>query len=156
MGKYSYLPADYLKNGYFHSDAKCVKKIRNDLLGETAMMIVKRLMESKKNKKGELNNHQLRKFFDHCRSIETKLRLCGKESEAEKYEFIETDVKKLAVYAKYAARVTHGREKIPDVFIEFISANVETIKCTDDFKAFMDHFEAAVAFYAYENPRAFK
>jgi len=87
-----------------------------------------------------LNMSQLRRFFNHCREIERRLR-----SQQTTWEEERTNVAKLAAFAADAA----GKKKIPSSFREFLDKNVERSRTQKDFlDGFMEHFEALVGFSA--------
>ena len=141
MEQHSSLPRDYLKDGYFDKGSELKDKMKNELLLTTAQFIADNIKISKP----ELRNHQLRRFFDYCRNIENRLKLNNDD-----YARVETDVVKLVALAADA----HSKKKIPRIFYHFISENVRSINGHgENFKAFMQHFEAVVAFYAFLNPK---
>lgn len=87
-----------------------------------------------------LTMHQIRRFFQHCRAIEARLR--GKTSswEVEEAAFRQLDV---------AAADALGKSppKIPESFHDFIKINVAAVKNEQDFlKGFIPLFEALVGF----------
>ena len=87
-----------------------------------------------------LKMHQLRRFFNHCRQIDRRLR--GKQTS---WEQEVANIAKLSGFAADAA----GKSKIPREFREFLDRNVERVHSEKDFVAgFMQHFEALVAFSA--------
>jgi CRISPR type III-A-associated protein Csm2 len=87
-----------------------------------------------------LTAHQIRRFFQHCRAIEAKLRAKTSTWAAEEAAFRQLDV---------AAADAFGKKppKIPEMFHEFIKSNVAAVKNEKDFlKGFLPHFEALVGF----------
>lgn len=87
-----------------------------------------------------LTMHQIRRFFQHCRAIEAKLRAETSTWEAEEAAFRQLDV---------AAADAFGKKppKIPKLFHDFIKSNVTAVKTKQDFlKGFLPHFEALVGF----------
>jgi CRISPR type III-A-associated protein Csm2 len=90
------------------------------------------------NAKPPLTAHQLRRFFQHCRAIEAKLRAKTSTWAAEEPAFRQLDV---------AAADASGKNKIPQLFHDFIQYNVAAVKNEKDFlKGFLPHFEALVGF----------
>jgi CRISPR type III-A-associated protein Csm2 len=90
----------------------------------------------------KLNMAQLRRFFNHCREIERRLR-----SKQTTWEEERTNVAKLAAFAADAAG--KSPPKIPRSFLDFIDRNVGAVRTERDFlDGFMEHFEALVGFSA--------
>lgn len=120
---------DYLKDGYF--DAKgClrIEYVSRDKVEPLAQQM-----------KG-LTKHQIRRYFGHCRAIETRLKSGGVSWAA-----VWPEVKKLDVAAADGA--SKQPPKIPEHFHKFIRRNVDKIKTKEDFlKGFLPHFEALVGF----------
>jgi CRISPR type III-A-associated protein Csm2 len=87
-----------------------------------------------------LTMHQIRRFFQHCRAIEAKLRAKTSTWEAEEAAFRHLDVAAADAFGK-------SPRKIPELFHEFIKRNVAAVKNEKDFlKGFLPHFEALVGF----------
>jgi CRISPR type III-A-associated protein Csm2 len=85
-----------------------------------------------------LTSNQLRKFFQHCRAIEARLRAGSSTWDCEKAVFMKLD---------FAAADALGKTKIPETFHDFISRNVQAVKTKEDFlDGFLPHFEALVGF----------
>ncbi len=98
------------------------------------------LAEEMSKAKPPLTIHQVRRFFQHCRAIEAKLRANTSTWAAEEAAFRQLDV---------AAADAFGKEqpKIPQMFHDFIQSNVAAVKNETDFlKGFLPHFEALVGF----------
>jgi len=91
----------------------------------------------------DLSAHQIRRYFGHCRALETRLKAPGVA-----WESVWPEVKKLDVAAADGAAEKPGRSaKIPALFRDFIRRNVDKIKCQKDFlQGFLPHFEALVGF----------
>ncbi|SRR5260370_31347350 len=91
--------------------------------------------------------HQVRRFFQHCRAIEAKLRANASTPEllqaawaAEQSAFRQLDIVAADAFAK-------SPPKIPGLFHDFIQSNVAAVKNEKDFlKGFLPHFEALVGF----------
>jgi CRISPR type III-A-associated protein Csm2 len=87
-----------------------------------------------------LTNHQVRRFFQHCRAIEAKLRAKTSTWAAEEAAFRQLDVAAADAFGKTP-------RKIPELFHDFIKSNVAAVKNEKDFlKGFLPHFEALVGF----------
>lgn len=121
----------YLKDGYFTQEGNT----RRELLDREKFHPVLEDLSS-----NGLTNHQLRRFFQHCRAIETRLR-SGKATWGQLApDFLKID----AVAADAAGKMP---PKIPGLFHDFIERNVRIVRNEKDFtEGFMRHFEALVGF----------
>jgi CRISPR type III-A-associated protein Csm2 len=120
---------DYLKGGYFDTGG-CLK----------VEYVSRERVEPLAQKMSSLTIHQIRRYFSHCRAIETRLRSVGAA-----WESLWPEVKRLDVAAADGA--AKQPPKIPPLFHDFIRRNVDKIKTKDDFlKGFLPHFEALVGF----------
>ena len=104
------------------------------------------LAEELRNAETKIAKGQLRRFFDHCRRIESRL----KKDDGESWERVAADFEMLCVYAQDARPKTQ-REKIPAEFQIFIEDSVRLVKAAPDRKGFflerfMPYFEAVVGF----------
>ncbi|MBI3462701.1 MAG: type III-A CRISPR-associated protein Csm2 [Planctomycetes bacterium] len=87
-----------------------------------------------------LTPHQIRRFFQHCRAIEAKLRAMTSTWAAEEAAFRLLDAAAADAFGK-------NPPKIPELFHDFIKSNVAAVKNEKDFlKGFLPHFEALVGF----------
>ncbi len=127
---------DYLKSGYF--DEK--KNLWPELVSRAR---VEPLAKAMKYSKPELTSSQARRFFQHCRAIEARLRDPEKSSwEQERGTFMMLDIAASDALGK-------STSKIPRLFHDFIQRNVKAVKNGDDFrKGFLPHFEALIGFGA--------
>ena len=92
------------------------------------------------NAQPALTTHQVRRFFQHCRAIEAKLRAKTSTWAAEEAAFRMLDVAAADALGKWP-------KKVPDLFHDFIKSNVAAVKNEKDFlKGFLPHFEALVGF----------
>jgi CRISPR type III-A-associated protein Csm2 len=92
------------------------------------------------NAQPALTVHQVRRFFQHCRAIEAKLRAKASTWAAEEAAFRMLDVAGADAFGK-------SQPKIPELFHDFIKSNVAAVKNEKDFlKGFLPHFEALVGF----------
>ena len=87
-----------------------------------------------------LTSHQVRRFFQHCRAIEARLRAKTSTWECELTEFKKLDVAVADAFGK-------SPPKVPPIFRDFIQKNVAAVKTEKDFlDGFLPHFEALVGF----------
>lgn len=87
-----------------------------------------------------LTIHQVRRYFGHCRAIETRLKSGGAS-----WSCACLEVKRLDVAAADGA--AKQPPKIPILFHDFIRRNVDVIKTEKDFlRGFLPHFEALIGF----------
>ncbi len=124
------LPEGYLKNGYFDPSGHLLEKYVVDWAEEIAKKLGRGSPDMKK--------HQLRRFYNHVKSLERKLELCGD------YNAINKDLKMLISYAVNASSATPP--KVPKLFEEFIRKNLEVVRDQKSFHAFLEHFQAVVGF----------
>lgn len=137
------LPKDYLRSGYLNEKGN----IYRELLGEVAQNVAKALAAARP----ELTNGQFRRFFDHARMIEQRLSmLSSDQSDNDKWDTVAGELEKLKAFAAEAK----AKSKVPPIFYEFITINVNaTQKITDFRKGFMEHMQAVLAFHYYEKPK---
>jgi CRISPR type III-A-associated protein Csm2 len=127
----------YLKGGYFDGSGN----LRIELVSRNPMEEVAKEMAKARP---ALKTHQLRRYFGHCRSVESRLLATPEPRDWAEHA---PDVKKLDIAAADGAG--KSEPKIPRLFGEFIRRNTETVKNEKDFlKGFLPHFEALVAFGA--------
>lgn len=96
------------------------------------------------NANPRLTTGQIRRFFNHCREIERRLKVDG-----EIWPRVAADFQSLSAHAQYAA----SSHKIPQGFQQFIDLNVNRVVSSEDPRAafldgFVPHFEALVGFGA--------
>ncbi len=124
---------NYLQGGYFDSNGD----LRPEYVARAQVEPLVRAMSSAQPK---LTSHQVRRFFQHCRAIEARLKARTSSWGAEL-----TQVKKLDVAA--ADAYGKSQRKIPALFHDFIRENVAMVKTESDFlNGFLRHFEALVGF----------
>ncbi len=98
------------------------------------------IAEDLANARPPLTVHQVRRFFQHCRAIEAKLRAKASTWAAEEAAFRQLDVAAADAFGK-------APPKISRLFHDFIMSNVAAVKNEKDFlKGFLPHFEALVGF----------
>lgn len=119
----------YLEGGYFDADG-CLK----------VEYVSRERVEPLAKRMSSLTTHQIRRYFGHCRAIETRLKSGGAS-----WESLWPEVKRLDVAAADGA--SKKPPKIPSLFHDFIRRNVDKIKTKNDFlNGFLPHFEALVGF----------
>jgi CRISPR type III-A-associated protein Csm2 len=123
------LPVGYLANGYFNPQSNLLENFITFWADEIARKLGQASPDMKK--------HQLRRFYNHVKSLERKLDLSD-------YESINNDLKMLIPYATSAANVSPP--KIPRLFEEFIRKNLALVKDSKSFHAFLRHFECIVCY----------
>lgn len=135
----------YLEGGYFDADgnlrieyvSRCIPA--DELLPERQQHGVESLVRAMANADPKLTSHQLRRFFGHCRAIETKLKT------GTPWRQIRPQFERLNI----AASDGYGKQprKIPGLFFNLIQRNVAAVTTEKDFLAgFLPHFEALVGF----------
>lgn len=137
----------YLQGGYFDGrDKKDHPKLKLEYVSREK---VEPLVAEMSNARPPLNMHQLRRFFQHCRMIEAKLRQGVSTWEAEKANFALLDSAAADAYGKRQDDFRSEPKKIPRLFHDFIKRNVKAVETEEDFiKGFLLHFEALVGFGA--------
>ena len=90
----------------------------------------------------KLTRGQVRRFFNHCRDIERRLKV-GAQSWAQ----VSANFESLCFHAQYAKEAG----KIPDEFRKIIDENVKRVTSSEDpetafLNGFLPHFEALVGF----------
>lgn len=123
------LPDGYLANGYFSPEGN----LSENFILVWAEDIARKLGQTTP----DMKKHQLRRFYNHVKSLERKLDLSD-------YDSINNDLKMLIPYATNAAN--SSPMKIPKLFEEFIRKNLMIVKDSKSFHAFLQHFEAIVGF----------
>lgn len=119
----------YLQGGYFDADG-CLK----------VEYVSRDRIEPLVRGMARLTVHQIRRYFGHCRAIETRLKSAGAS-----WASVWPEVKKLDIAAADGA--AKQPPKIPGLFHDFIRRNVDAIKSEEDFlRGFLPHFEALVGF----------
>ncbi|MBI4540732.1 MAG: type III-A CRISPR-associated protein Csm2 [Gemmatimonadetes bacterium] len=127
--------ADYLKDGYFDSNGHLrIEYVQRDRVEPLARTMCQA--------SPPLTTGQLRRFFQHCRAIEARLK--GRRSSWDRER---RHVALLDAAAQDA--VGKSPRKIPELFFDFISRNIQTVRTEADFlEGFLPHFEALVGFGA--------
>ena len=124
---------NYLQGGYFDDDGN----LRIELVARAR---IEPLADAMSQARPPLTMHQIRRFFQHCRAIEAKIRAKSSSWAAEQASFLYLD----AAAADAAAK---SPKRIPALFHDFIERNVAAVKTEKDFlKGFLPHFEALIGF----------
>jgi CRISPR type III-A-associated protein Csm2 len=130
----------YLNDGYFDSKGN----LNDDLVRRKRVeaLVQEMARDCRDRNDPKLVNHQLRRFFQHARAIEARLK-AGRTTWAEEAAaFAMLDVAAADAYGKTS-------KKIPRLFHDFIKRNVSAVKTEKDFlRGFLPHFEALVGFGA--------
>jgi CRISPR type III-A-associated protein Csm2 len=124
------LPEGYMAKGYFDGKGNLFE----DYVVKWAEEIARRLGQGAP----DMKRHQLRRFYNHVKTIERKLELAGD------YDAINKDLKMLISHVSSAASASPA--KVPRLFEEFIRTNVTSVKDDRTFQGFIDHFQAVVGF----------
>jgi CRISPR-associated protein Csm2 len=133
-GSFEPLPEGYLSKGYFDENGD----LRPELVIGSAESVAKAFGS-------KFPNHQLRRYYNHAKEIETRLET------GTPFHALLPDILKLIPFVSEAK----GKNKVPDSFFNFIKKNIELVKDEKAFvKGFMVHFEAVVAYFTYIYPRA--
>ena len=125
----------YLEKGYFDDGGNLL----SDYVARNRIIPLVRAMSQGQP---QLTMHQVRRFFQHCRAIEARLRARVSTWPAEESIFRKIDVAASDAFGK-------STRKIPKLFHDFVQRNVAVVRTERDFlKGFLPHFEALVGFGA--------
>lgn len=123
------LPAGYLEGGYFTPAGA----LRRELLTDWAEQIAQAVAMAP----ADPTAHQLRAFQNHVKRAVAALKF-GKRP----IERVLNEIQKLKPFA--AARA--ARRKVPDLFRQFLEANVDRVTDEKTLLAFSEHFQAVAAY----------
>jgi CRISPR-associated protein Csm2 len=129
------LPPEYidkLEKGYFDSSGCLWEEFITTMASDIA-----------KSFGAKLKNHQLRRFYGHIKAADNRLKM------TKDWDCVKLDVKKLSSFVSEAK----GKDKVPESFYKFIDANIKKIEKQKDFEAFVEHFQAIVAYFTYHYPK---
>lgn len=129
---------DYLKGGYFDEQGNLrIEYVCRDKVEP----LVRTMCEDRVG----LTTHQVRRYFGHCRALETRLKGLSEEQMETRWKQVHPEVKKLDIAAADGA--AKQPPKIPPLFHDFIQRNVAAVRNHRDFlRGFLPHFEALVGF----------
>ncbi len=126
--------SDILRRGGYFDPAG---NLRNEFVSRDRIVSI---AEDMSRATPPLTMHQIRRFFQHCRAIEAKVRAGTSTWPAEEAAFRQLDVAAADAFGK-------SPPKIPKLFHDFIKSNVAAVNNEKDFlKGFLPHFEALVGF----------
>lgn len=129
---------NYLNGGYFDTDG-C---LRLEYVSRERMEPLANAMASAYPK---LSMTQVRRFFGHCRAVETSIRGNTTSDAAARWANAAPDILKLDTAAADGFAKTPA--KFPRLFHDFIKSNVKAVHSEKDFlNGFLPHFEALVGF----------
>lgn len=132
---------DYLKGGYFTPEGH----LRREYVTRDQ---VEPLIQAMAHADPKLTQHQIRRFFQHCRALEARLR-------ARKATWPELEAEFCKLDAAAADASGKSPPKIPALFHDFIRRNVAAVRTEKDFlQGFLPHFEALVGFGALHLPKS--
>jgi len=130
------LTDEYLKGGYFDVSGNIYEDLLTTMADQIAQMFAKAYPK--------LKNHQLRRFYQHTRAAENKLRMTSD------WPSTNVDIKKLKSFVAEAK----GKDKVPEVFYDFINRNIDWVKDEKSFlQGFLEHFQAVVAYFTFHHPK---
>ena len=137
----SYSEREEFSGSFFQQDESGNHSLRSEFVSKRG---VDRLARDLADVNPALTTGQIRRFFNHCRDIERRLRTDG-----ESWRQVSASFEMLSSHAQYA----QSTRRIPRLFQDFIDANVERVASADDPRAaflegFLKHFEALVGYGA--------
>ena len=132
-------------DAYFAPDANGALCLRTEFVSRAKMDALAQFLASD-DRYVKLTTGQARRFFNHCREIERRLRIDG-----ESWDEAAASFQSLSAHAQYAS--SGQSPKIPHEFQRFIDDNVDRVSSADDprdafLRGFLPHFEALVGFGA--------
>ncbi len=127
-----------LEKGYYTivDGKKCMNP---KFIVEYPETIARGLRDNRKNKLS-----QLWKFYDHARRIRDSL-----NQNHELFDAWKAELCKLKPAVNYA----YVRETVTDMFKDFIDVNVSRINDREDLDAFIEHFQALIAYLPRQNQK---
>ena len=123
------LPTGYLEGGYFTPAGA----LRRELLTDWAEQIAQAVAMAP----ADPTAHQLRAFHNHVKRVVVALKF-GKRP----IERVLNEIQKLKPFAAERA----ARRKVPDLFRQFVEANVDRVTDEKTLLAFAEHFQAVAAY----------
>ncbi len=138
---------DYLEGGYFDESGNLkIQYVSRCLPGDEHLPDhqqrgCEELIYSIANASIPLTTGQMRRFFSHCRALETKIKTGSATWYSLHAEFQKLDSAAADGFGK------KPKPKIPGLFYDFIRRNVAAVHSEKDFlQGFLPHFEAIVGF----------
>ena len=131
----SRLGAEYLRDGYFLDAEKT--KLRPEIIDTWAIDAAKALG----NARPPMTSHQLRRFFNKMRGIESKL------DRTQDFQMVTADIYTL----KRDAADAVARKVVSEEFKRFMERNVELAASDENSfrKGFIQHFQSVLAYFGY-------
>ena len=126
------LPAGYLSSGYYLPAADGGKEPNPDYILRFPKAIARDLKHPQANKSA-----QLRKFYDYCIRLRDMVRYQGLD-----FPSVRAELARLEPFVEYAQK----RKRVTQLFTDFIRENVKAVQSDEDFRAFLKHFEALIAY----------
>lgn len=131
-------------DSYFGTDDQSRSYLQSDFVSKQSVNPLAQYLG--RNAEPNLTTGQLRRFFNHCREIERRLKVDG-----ESWHQVSAGFEALCYHAQNA--VAGPERKIPKEFQYFIDDNVKRVVSSDEPKkafleGFLPHFEALVGFGA--------
>lgn len=135
---------NYLRGGFLDAEGN----LRGEYVDRRRL---EPLVKAMSNARPALTMHQARRFFQHCRSIEARLRSKKSSWREEEANFRKLDIAAADAFGK-------AQTKIPEAFHDLIRQAVAAVHNQDDFlKGLIPHFEALIGFggqYFRDQPRS--
>lgn len=131
------LPEGYLAGGYYRQAPGGERVLDERYIIDYPKAIAEGLSDREMNKSA-----QLRKFYDYCIRLRDMMAYQGKSFPA-----LRADLDRLIPFAQYAQK----RRRVSDLFVRFVEQNVAAIGDEGEFRAFLKHFEALIAYLPKES-----
>ncbi|MCD6304509.1 MAG: type III-A CRISPR-associated protein Csm2, partial [Planctomycetes bacterium] len=103
--------------------------------------LVNELAEKQAQVIREINSHQLRRFFGEVKELYRRLETVRG---IDYRKSIEPQFKMLRSKAYYASRSGSSQQRIKQTFLKFIENAVQRVNSEEEFRLFVQHFEAVV------------
>ena len=132
------VPMPQFPGTYFCVDAGGHCYLQTDFVSRKVDELAQRFAQDR------LSASQARRFFNHCREIERRLK-----TRNESWELVSADFMKILSYAQYAN--SRRPPAIPRTFKDFLDQNVQKVSASDNpreafLRGFIPHFEALIGF----------
>ena len=126
------LPEGYLSDGYYRRAEGGDPELNPDYIVKYPKVIANGLQDRQANK-----STQLRKFYDYCIRLRDFMRY-----QQLPFSAIKAELARLEPFVEYAQK----RKRVTSLFTDFIHENVKAVQSDEDFRAFLKHFEALIAY----------
>lgn len=126
---------------YFETDNQNRSCLKPDFVSKKKVDLLAKLL-AHRSCKPNLTTGQVRRFFNHCREIERRLKTDG-----ESWLQVSASFESLCAHSQYAV----AANKIPKEFQDFIDENVKRVVSAEEprkafLEGFLPHFEALIGF----------